>query len=104
MQRAVILAPGDRVEIDSLHLAAAAPLAPRAAPRPEMVTPTTTVAASPAASRKVNKMSEVEREHILATLASVDGSRTLAGQRLGMSERTLRHKLRQYRLDGFLKA
>jgi two-component system response regulator FlrC len=104
MQRAVILAPGDRVEIDSLHLAAAAPLAPRAAPRPEMVTPTTTVAASPAASRKVNKMSEVEREHILATLASVGGSRTLAGQRLGMSERTLRHKLRQYRLDGFLKA
>ncbi|MER2517659.1 MAG: sigma-54 dependent transcriptional regulator [Candidatus Accumulibacter phosphatis] len=103
MQRAVILAPGDRVEIDSLHLAAAAPLAPSAAPRREMAAPTTTVAASPAAARNANKMSEVEREHILATLASVDGSRTLAGQRLGMSERTLRHKLRQYRLDGFLK-
>ncbi len=104
MQRAVILAPGDRVERDALHLAAAAPLAPGAAPRLEMATPATTVGAPVAAPRNANKMSEVEREHILATLASVGGSRTLAGQRLGMSERTLRHKLRQYRLGGFLKA
>ncbi|WP_299162880.1 sigma-54 dependent transcriptional regulator [Accumulibacter sp.] len=104
MQRAVILAPGDIVELEALHLAAAAPLAPSAARRPEPAAPAMTTVASPAQPRKANKMSEVEREHILATLASVGGSRTLAGQRLGMSERTLRHKLRQYRLDGFLKA
>jgi two-component system response regulator FlrC len=30
-------------------------------------------------------------------LASVNGSRKLAAQKLGMSERTLRHKLQQYR-------
>jgi two-component system response regulator FlrC len=45
-------------------------------------------------------MRDVEREHILETLAAVGGSRKLAGQRLGMPERTLRYKLRQYRLEG----
>ena len=35
--------------------------------------------------------------HIMTTLASVDGSRKLAAQKLGMSERTLRYKLQQYR-------
>ena len=45
----------------------------------------------------------MEREHILHTLEAVGGSRKLAGQRLGMPERTLRYKLRQYRLEGFLK-
>ena len=40
------------------------------------------------------------REHILETLVAVGGSRKLAGERLGMSERTLRHKLKQYREAG----
>ena len=42
----------------------------------------------------------LEREHILRTLAEVNGSRKLAVQRLGISERTLRYKLQQYRLVG----
>ncbi|WP_313952716.1 sigma-54 dependent transcriptional regulator [Accumulibacter sp.] len=103
MQRAVILASGDVVEAEALHLAATGPVYPAAGPRPEIPLPETSAAAPPPASRKVDKMREVEREHILETLASAGGSRTLAGQRLGMSERTLRHKLRQYRLEGFLK-
>jgi two-component system response regulator FlrC len=45
-------------------------------------------------------MRDLEREHILETLASVGGSRKLTGERLGMSERTLRHKLKQYREAG----
>ncbi len=48
-------------------------------------------------------MRDLEREHILGTLAAVGGSRKLAGERLGMSERTLRHKLKQYREAGFFK-
>ena len=36
--------------------------------------------------------------HILQTLATVNGSRRAAVQRLGISERTLRNKLQQYRL------
>jgi two-component system response regulator FlrC len=44
----------------------------------------------------------LERDHILATLREVGGSRRLAVQRLGISERTLRYKLQQYRLEGVL--
>ncbi len=40
----------------------------------------------------------LEREHILQTLAAVNGSRKLAVEKLGISERTLRYKLQQYRL------
>lgn len=40
----------------------------------------------------------LERDHILHTLAAVNGSRKLAVQKLGISERTLRYKLQQYRL------
>ncbi|MBE7527830.1 MAG: sigma-54-dependent Fis family transcriptional regulator [Burkholderiales bacterium] len=40
----------------------------------------------------------LEREHILQTLAAVNGSRKMAVQKLGISERTLRYKLQQYRL------
>jgi len=41
-------------------------------------------------------MKTLERNHILRTLAAVNGSRKLAVQKLGISERTLRYKLRQY--------
>lgn len=40
----------------------------------------------------------LERNHILETLAAVNGSRKLAVKKLGISERTLRYKLQQYRL------
>lgn len=43
-------------------------------------------------------MKSLERKHILDTLAAVNGSRKLAVKRLGISERTLRYKLQQYRL------
>ena len=48
-------------------------------------------------------MKDLEREHILRTLAEVGGSRRLAVERLGISERTLRYKLRQYREEGYLQ-
>jgi two-component system response regulator FlrC len=91
MQRAVILAAGDTVEADALHLLSL----PRAAKAP----PANAVSASMEAS-KAGHMRDLEREHILETLAAVGGSRKLAGERLGMSERTLRHKLKQYRDAG----
>ena len=43
---------------------------------------------------------ERERELILATLASTRGSRKLAAERLGISPRTLRHKLQQLKAAG----
>ncbi len=99
MQRAVIFASGDLVEADALHL----PLSPMIKPAPEEnAIPAINVGAAmplPEAARTDN-MRDLEREHILGTLASVGGSRKLAGERLGMSERTLRHKLKQYRDAG----
>ncbi len=98
MQRALILAAGDRVEADALHLVPAAALRP-----PTESLPMPSVAGggfAPPDSRKTDNMRDLEREHILETLAAVGGSRKLAGERLGMSERTLRHKLKQYREAG----
>jgi two-component system response regulator FlrC len=59
-------------------------------------------AESQVSPRRSDNMNDVEREHILATLSSVGGSRKLAVERLGISERTLRYKLQQYRDEGFL--
>lgn len=44
-------------------------------------------------------MKSVERTHIMETLRAVNGSRKLAIERLGISERTLRYKLQRYRLE-----
>ena len=94
MQRAVIFAAGDTVEADALHLVT--PPVFKATPDvvPEIVP---VVASLPLDGTRTNNMRDLEREHILETLAAVGGSRKLAGERLGMSERTLRHKLKQYR-------
>ena len=43
-----------------------------------------------------------EREHILEVLRRVNGSRKQAIALLGISERALRYKLKQYREEGFL--
>jgi two-component system response regulator FlrC len=47
-------------------------------------------------------MKDLERQHILDTLAAVGGSRLKAVEKLGISERTLRYKLKQYRDEGYL--
>ncbi len=47
-------------------------------------------------------LKDVERETILGTLRRMDGSRRRTAEALDMSERTLRHKLKQYREAGFL--
>jgi two-component system response regulator FlrC len=84
MQRAVILAPGDAVKPEHLHLPARTPAAGLGAePLP--------------AESAGHDLKSLEKSHIMATLESVNGSRKLAAQKLGMSERTLRHKLQQYR-------
>ncbi len=47
-------------------------------------------------------LKDVERETILGTLKRMEGSRRRTAEMLDMSERTLRHKLKQYREAGFL--
>ncbi len=48
------------------------------------------------------KLDEVERKYILQTLYFVHQNRTKAAEILGISIRTLRNKINQYRLEGFL--
>jgi two-component system response regulator FlrC len=45
-------------------------------------------------------LKERERELIFATLRITGGSRKLAAERLGISPRTLRHKLQQFKAAG----
>jgi two-component system response regulator FlrC len=56
-------------------------------------------APAPAPERPAN-MKDLEREHILATLRAFGGSRKKTVEKLGISERTLRYKLQQYREEG----
>ena len=98
VQRALILAPGNTIEPAHLNLGPR-PATTAAAPQPGQLP------APPAelqeAGKKVDNMRDLEREHILRTLAEVGGSRKLAVERLGISERTLRYKLQQYREEGY---
>jgi len=93
IQRAVIFASGERVEVDALHLSASAVFGAKAG---GLADASVALPDGP----KTDNMRDLEREHILETLAALGGSRKLAGERLGMSERTLRHKLKQYREAG----
>ena len=47
------------------------------------------------------KLADIEREHILATLARCEGNRTRAAEMLGISVRCLRNKLHRYVEGGF---
>jgi two-component system response regulator FlrC len=94
IQRALILSTGSEIGVEHLNLAPA----PAAEPRRSAIE-----AVVPESEKRVDNMKDLEREHILRTLAEVDGSRKLAIERLGISERTLRYKLQQYRDEGFFK-
>ncbi|MBP9712228.1 MAG: sigma-54-dependent Fis family transcriptional regulator [Sterolibacterium sp.] len=109
IQRALILAPAESIEAAHLLFAASAgnvfPVAPVAAPVASLPvsSPAPAVAAPPAAATSgATRMEDLERRHILDTLAAVGGSRKKAIEQLGISERTLRYKLKQYREEGWL--
>ena len=111
MQRALILAPGDTVDAEHLLLVPVAPGAlppvsaapvlayPAAVSLPSWGSESGSIAAPAAGS---TNMKDLERQHILETLAKVGGSRKKAVELLGISERTLRYKLAQYREEGHL--
>ena len=84
VQRAAILAMTDVIEPSQLLLATPSEVA-------------AAVAANVSAAELPMDMESIERRTILETLEQVNGSRKLAAERLGISERTLRYKLKQYR-------
>ena len=91
IQRAMILAMGSIIELEDLNL-----------PRVEAILepvdePVHDQIESDGDDSQLD-MKSLEKAHIIETLNAVNGSRKLAVKRLGISERTLRYKLQQYRL------
>lgn len=96
IQRALIMASGQTIGPEVLNLQPSPAGTTPAAPVPE--SHPATALTDP--EKKVDNMKDLERDHILRTLVEVGGSRKKAIERLGISERTLRYKLQQYRDEG----
>jgi len=106
VQRALIMTPGEVIEADSLPLNGAmesvGAISPAASASAQVAVPSApTFAGTPANAGSPANMKDLERQHILDTLAKFGGSRKKAVAILGISERTLRYKLSQYRAEGF---
>ena len=78
-----VIEPGD---VSHAFLSDAAPLGGRLAPRALAVT----------------TLDEMERAMILQALAETDGNQQRAASRLGISDRTIRNKLKKYRDEGHI--
>jgi two-component system response regulator FlrC len=102
VQRALIMSSGELIEAESLPLGGALSASATAADLvPEPVLSVPAIVETPASGGVPANMKDLERQHILETLAKVGGSRKKAVALLGISERTLRYKLSQYRDEGF---
>jgi DNA-binding NtrC family response regulator len=73
---------------------AAEPLTPRVAPAPPPP------AASPVSEPALQSLAEMEKQAILAAMKAKDGNRAQVVELLGISIRTLRNKLQEYRESG----
>ncbi|MBR0672976.1 sigma-54 dependent transcriptional regulator [Neoroseomonas soli] len=98
LHRAVLLAEGPSIGPEAIDLLETVPtLAPAAAP----IAVTAAHAAPPPVAALVGRrMEEVERDLIIETLSHCLGNRTRAAEMLGISIRTLRNKLHEYRAAG----
>ncbi len=97
IQRALIMASTERIEPENLYIQR--PISESAgkvaADTPELPS------LAQFTEKKADNMRDMERDHILRTLEELGGSRKLTVERLGISERTLRYKLQQYRDEGY---
>jgi two-component system response regulator FlrC len=98
VQRAAWLASGGQISAASLDMGTPSPggTVHAAEPRPQANDQND----QPDDQGLDRDLKERERELILATLRTTAGSRKLAAERLGISPRTLRHKLQQLRAAG----
>jgi len=98
LHRAVLLAEGRQIEAQAIELAAVSPF--DAVAQPEAVAPVPRAPGNPVSALVGRRVEEVERELILETLGRCLGNRTRAAEILGISIRTLRNKLHEYRGQG----
>lgn len=115
VQRALILASGSTIVAEDVKLClpawsaggAVTPIHEPASPIGiDHVSPVSSasLAASASASEGLpTNMKDLEKQHILDVLKAVGGSRKKAVDKLGISERTLRYKLQQYRDEGWVE-
>ncbi|MDB5889159.1 MAG: fleR [Rhodocyclales bacterium] len=106
VQRAVIVASGDTITADDVRMCL-----PDSTGVSSMLTgaestsyegaSTTAAGLGKPLNQAPASMRDLERQHILDTLKAVGGSRKKAVEKLGISERTLRYKLQQYREEGY---
>ncbi|WP_376093081.1 sigma-54 interaction domain-containing protein [Roseomonas sp. CCTCC AB2023176] len=101
IHRAVLLAEGNEIEAGAIELHHPAPRLQAAAnvpaePDPQGATP----GVAPVTALVGRRVEEVERALILETLTHCLGNRTRAAEILGISIRTLRNKLHEYRALG----
>jgi two-component system response regulator FlrC len=98
LHRAVLLAHGNSIDPDAIELIM---LPPRMLPAAEPASTGPAMAATRTVAGLVGrKVEEVERDLILETLTHCLGNRTRAAEILGISIRTLRNKLHEYRAQG----
>jgi two-component system, response regulator FlrC len=103
VQRAAWLASGGIIHAADLDTGVAVDAAGMAASGAEPGCAAGEHAAAPARAQEVgldHDLKERERELIMATLRVTGGSRKLTAERLGISPRTLRHKLQQLKAAG----
>lgn len=115
MHRAILMSLEDDLEADAIHIqggefstgTAASAAAPSRAPDPSGVGGASSAPAQPAIQNKGGvesligrTIADVERDMIIDTLGHCLGNRTHAANILGISIRTLRNKLAQYKDEG----
>jgi DNA-binding NtrC family response regulator len=98
LHRAVLLAEGHAIGPEAIALLEPAPPPPGAAA--PAATPAAASAPPPVSALVGRRVEEVERDLILETLSHCLGNRTRAAEMLGISIRTLRNKLHEYRAAG----
>ena len=100
VQRAVVLADGDRIQVDDLFVAPRERTSPfERRPTGQTASIWTVSADNPLADRTLR---EIERFAILSTIESSGGNKTEAARRLGVTARTLSNKMKLWRSLGLV--
>ena len=94
IERAVLLSQGPMITLEDLLWSS---------PKKSIeITPSSSSSSPSSPSLHLKPLRELEKEAILEALRACEGNRTRAAELLGISVRTLRNKLRQYRAQGLL--
>lgn len=96
LERSFTLCENDVISADDLLLTAAAHGEPTA---PETLTPATPPPASPSGTNLENYLEELERQAILQALEATHHNKTAAAQKLGITFRALRYRLKKLGLE-----